>query len=113
MDIVHYKGKTGDSPYHIRRHDFMIDFSLNHSFGMTYIEAILNGKMVFCTKNTGSLEVLKDIKDCYFESYEDLVKKINNIPNISKEQLQENYTKIWNKYSREKMAKEFIEFANK
>ena len=113
MDIVHYKGKTIDPSEEIRKHDFMTDFSLKQSFGMTYIEAILNGKMVFCMRNTGSQEVLKDIDGCYIESYEDLVNKINNIQNISKEQLQENYRKIWDKYSREKMAKDFMNFVNK
>ncbi len=110
MDIIHYKGKTNDSPYHIRRHDFMIDFSLNQSFGMTYLEAILNGKMVFCMRNMGSLEVLKDIEGCYIDSYEDLVNKINNVHEISVERLQDNYRKIWDRFSRETMAKRFIEY---
>ena len=113
MDIIHYKGRTGDPPFHIRRHDFMIDFSLKQSFGMTYLESVLNGKMVFCTRNTGSLEVLKDIEGCYYDSYEDLLNKINDVTNITKERLQDNYTKIWNKYSREKMAKEFIKYIEK
>lgn len=110
MDIIRYKGKTEEPSSEIRKHDFMIDFSLNQSFGMTYIESILNGKMVFCMKNTGSQEVLNDIDGCYIESYDDLIKKIGNITNISKEQLQENYNKIWNKYSRNKISKEFIDF---
>ncbi len=111
MDIIHYKGKTADSPYHIRRHDFMIDFSLNQSFGMTYIEGVMNGKMVFCMKNAGSIEVMKDIQDCYIESYEDLVNKISNIDRIANEErLKENYNKIWERYSRNKMAKNFINF---
>ena len=42
----------------VKNHDAVVDFTLNHSFGMPYIEAILNGKMVYCTENTGSREVL-------------------------------------------------------
>ena len=60
-DIIHYKMLTKDPIEEIRKHDLMIDFTYNHSFGMTYIEAIMNGKKVFCMKNRGSLEVMENI----------------------------------------------------
>ena len=111
-NIIHYKGKTNDSTYHIRRHDALVDFTLNHSFGMTYIEGILSGKMVFCMKNTGSLEVMSDIPEAFINSYEDLANKIINLPNITVEQLQENYKKIEDKYSRKVVTQKFIDFMN-
>ena len=111
-NIIHYKGKTNDSTYHIRRHDALVDFTLNHSFGMTYIEGILSGKMVFCMKNTGSIEVMSDIPEAFINSYEDLANKIINLPNITVEQLQENYKKIEDKYSRKVVTQKFIDFMN-
>ena len=112
MDYIHYKGKTLDPTQCIREHDALIDFSKNHSFGMTYIEGILNGRKVYCMKNTGSMEVMGDIPNTYIESYEDLVNKINNLPNVTKEELQDNYKKIQEKYSRNIVSKKFIEYLN-
>ena len=112
-NFIKYKGKTNDSTYHIRRHDALVDFTLNHSFGMTYIEGILSGKSVYCMKNTGSIEVMEGIPNSFIESYEDLVNKINKLPTISVEQLQENYRKIEEKYSRKIIAKKFIEYIDR
>lgn len=113
MDFIHYRGKTKEPAEEIRKHDLVIDFSKNQSFGMTYLEGILNGKMVYCMRNVGSEEVMKDIDNCFIESYEDLLNKINNIPKIPKETLKENYIKIWNRYSRKKLADDFIQFLEK
>lgn len=110
MDVINYKGKTNNPTHHIRHHDVLVDFSINHSFGMTYIEGVLNGKMVYCMKNPGSLEVMSDIPEAFITSNEDLVRKINNLPNITVETLQENYRKIESKYSRSEVASKFIEF---
>ena len=112
-NFIKYKGKTNDSTYHIRRHDALVDFTLNHSFGMTYIEGILSGKSVYCMKNTGSIEVMEGIPNSFIESYEDLVNKINKLTTISVEQLQENYRKIEEKYSRKIIAKKFIEYIDR
>lgn len=109
-NYIHYKGKTNDSTYHIRRHDALVDFSLNQSFGMTYIEGVLSGKMVYCMRNTGSLEVMKDIPEAFIDSYEDLANKINNLPNITVEELQENYRKIEDRYSRKVVTQKFIDY---
>ena len=90
----------------------MIDFSINHSFGMTYIEAILNGKKVFCMKNPGSLEVMNNIPNSYIESYEDLTEKINKLYKTTKKELVNNYEEIEKKYSRKVVTEKFIEFIN-
>ena len=110
--IINYKLSTETPIEEIRAHDFMIDFSLNHSFGMTYIEAILNGKKVFCMENPGSLEVMEGISNSYIESYEWLCNQINEIDQISVEELQYNYDKIQEKYSQETVANKFINFIN-
>ena len=107
---VEFKGVSEDVKETLKDYDCMIDFSLNHSFGMTYIEAILNGKMLFAMKNGGSLEVLKDIPNCYIESYEDLYNKLKNLNKIKLEDLKENYRIISEKFSQEKTAKEFINY---
>ncbi|MDE5540093.1 MAG: CDP-glycerol glycerophosphotransferase family protein, partial [Bacilli bacterium] len=86
MDIIQYKGLTTNIKEELENHDLMIDFSINHSFGMTYIEAVLNGKKVFCMKNPGSLEVMENIPNTYFESYEDLCHKISKLDQTTKEE---------------------------
>lgn len=108
--IICYMGYTSDIKGAMKKSDCLLDFSQINSFGMTYIEAILNGRPVLCMKNTGSLEVLKDIPDSYFNSYEELVKKIYNLPNIKLDTLKENYDKIYRKYSRDKLGNKFIKF---
>lgn len=109
-DIIHYKMLTKDPIEEIRKHDLMIDFTFNHSFGMTYIEAIMNGKKVFCMKNRGSAEVMENIPNSYIESYEWLCEQIADLDKISEEELKDNYDKINEKYSQETIAKRFIEF---
>ena len=76
---------------------------------MTYIEGILNGLKVFAYLNYGSKEVLSGIKDSFINSNEDLVEKINNLPNITKEELVKNYEIISSKYSNEVVASKFID----
>lgn len=109
-EIICYRGYTNNIKNTLKVNDCLLDFSLINSFGMTYVEAILNGKPVFCMKNTGSLEVLKELPEVYIESFEDLVKKVYNIPNITIEKLKENYNKIYQKYSRDTVSKKFIKF---
>ena len=111
-NIINYRLSTESPIEEIRAHDFMIDFSLNHSFGMTYIEAILNGKKVFCMENPGSLEVMEGIFNSYIESYEWLCNQINDIDKISVEELQYNYDKIQEKYSQSIVAEKFLNFLN-
>ena len=109
-DYIRYCGETSNPKKEMLEHDAVVDFSLNHSFGMPYIEAILNGKMVFCTDNYGSREVLKNIDGCIYRDYADLAQKIENFSLITEEKLKENYDIIYQDYSRETLAKKFINF---
>lgn len=77
---------------------------------MPYIEAVLNGKMVFCTDNTGSREVLANVDGCVYKSYEDLLDKIEQFSDITDEKLLENYDEISKVYSRKVLANKFIGF---
>ena len=111
-DIIHYKFSTETPIDEIRQHDMMIDFSNNHSFGMIYIEAVFNGKKVFCMKNSGSVEVMDDIPNSYIESYEWLIDQIEHIDEITADELKDNYEKINQKYSQDTIAEKFLEFIN-
>lgn len=112
-DYIHYCGVTTNPKYQMKNHDAVVDFTRNHSFGMPYIEAILNGKMVYCTENTGSREVLNGIDGCIYSSYEDLLDKIRSFPNVTDEQLKNNYDKISSVYSREVLGDKFVDFMEK
>ena len=79
---------------------------------MTYIEAILNGKMLFAMKNQGSLEVLKELPYMYIESYQDLFEKINKLKDIKLSDLRKNYELIYSKFSRDKITNKFIDYIN-
>ncbi len=112
-DYICYKGSTPNGPQEIRNHDAVVDFSLNHSFGMPYIEGIMNGKMVFCEKNQGSMEVMAKIPKSFIQSYKDLTEKILSLPELSLEELQGYYDIISEKYSREVLAEKMIEYIQK
>lgn len=112
-DYIRYCGETTNPKEEMEKYDAVVDFTLNHSFGMPYIEAVLNGKMLYCADNIASREVLKGIDGCIYHSYEDLVNKIRKLPEISEEQLKCNYDKICETYSREVLADKFIDFMNK
>lgn len=105
---IRYEGAVINPQSKILENDFVLDLSNNQSFGMIYLEAIFNGKMVFCKKNVGSLETLKELPECYFENYEQLIKKIENVKNITKQELENNYQTLYQKYSRESVANKFI-----
>ena len=109
-DYINYKGSTANGPGEIRKHDAVVDFSLNHSFGMPYIEGIMNGKMVYCMENQGSKEVMEKIPEAYIRSYEDLTQKILSLPEIPVEKLQEYYDIISEKYSRSVLAERILEY---
>lgn len=108
-----YCGATENPKEQMAEHDAVVDFTLNHSFGMPYIEAVLNGKMLFCTDNFAAHEVLGDIKGCIYTDYEDLLSKIQNMGTVTKQQLENNYDEISKRYSREALAESFIGFVAK
>lgn len=112
-DYICYCGETSNPKNQMKNHDAVVDFTLNHSFGMPYIEAILNGKMVYCTENTGSREVLNGIDGCIYTSYEDLLDKIRKFPQVTDDQLRSNYDKISKVYSREVLGEKFVDFLEK
>lgn len=109
-DYICYCGETSNPKNQMKNHDAVVDFTLNHSFGMPYIEAILNGKMVYCTENTGSREVLNGIEGCIYTSYADLLDKIRKFPQVTDDQLRSNYDKISKVYSREVLGEKFVDF---
>ena len=112
-DVIYYKGLTNSPQLEIRNHDFTVDFAFNQSFGMAYIESTLNGSKVFAYPNYGSKEVLSDIPDSFYESFDELTQKINNIKNVKKEDLEKNYDIIMKKYSKEVVANKFLELLDK
>lgn len=108
-DILFYKGATNNSKGVILNSDCVIDFCNNQSFGMTYIEGILNGKPVFAKENVGSLEVLKDIPYSYYHSDEELLEKVMNVKKKSVSEYKKNYDLINKRYSRKIVAKKIEE----
>lgn len=111
-EYIKYCGETSNPKVEMEKYDAVVDFTLNHSFGMPYIEAVLNGKMLYCADNIASREVLNGIDGCIYSSYEDLVNKIRKYPEITEEQLKSNYDKICETYSRRVLADKFIDFMN-
>ncbi len=111
-DYIKYCGETSNPKAEMENYDAVVDFTLNHSFGMPYIEAVLNGKMLYCADNIASREVLKGIDGCIYSSYEDLVDKIRKFPEVTEKQLKFNYDKICETYSRRVLADKFIDFMN-
>lgn len=108
VDIINYVGFVPNPTELMKSYDCVIDFTKVQTFGMAYIEAVLNGKKLFCMKTDGSIEILKDIPNTYIESYEGLVDMIENISEISVEELKSNYRHVWNQFSRNKITDNFI-----
>lgn len=109
-DYIHYCGQTSNPKFEFTRHDALVDFSMAHSFGMPYIEGVLNGKMVFCMRNPGSEEVMAEIPDAFIESFDDLTAKIRALPQRTAEELTHNYDLIAAKYSRAAIADTFVSY---
>ena len=109
-DCLYYQGKTNDIKATFKINDLAIDFSYSQSFGMPYIEGILNGKMVYCFENEGSKEVLSRIPLCIVHNFDELVERIENSNQITVKQLQDNYDMIQARYSRKKVTEKFLEF---
>ncbi len=109
-EYICYKGVAKDGPAEIRKHDAVVDFSLNHSFGMPYIEGVMNGKPVFCEKNEGSLEVMEKIPSAFITTHEELTEKLLALDEISSDTLKENYDIISEKYSRQALAQRILDF---
>lgn len=109
-NYVEYCGVEKDVSKVYREHDAAIDFSEKQSFGMVYIEAILNGSMVYCRHNEGADEVLRNMPECFYETDAELLDKLQHVADQTIEMLQERYDKISNRYSRNVIANRFEEF---
>jgi CDP-glycerol glycerophosphotransferase (TagB/SpsB family) len=112
-EYIFYKGLTQSPQLEIRKHDFTVDFSLNQSFGMSYIESTLNGSKVFAYPNYGSKEVLEEIPDAFITSFEDLVNKIHALEKVTDEELKRNFDMIMKKYSRKEVSDKFLDLLEK
>jgi hypothetical protein len=108
--VIFYRGNSEDIRATYAQYDAVVDFTRMQSFGMVYIEAVLNGKMIFCYRNEGSSEVLKDIPDAYFDNYTELLSKLQDLRTLSREQLQTNYDLIASRFSRQAIAEKFLGF---
>ena len=108
--LVNYKGVANNVKETLRSYDVVVDFSLTQSFGLCYIEAVLNGKPLLCFSNEGSEYVLSSISDVIVHNYTELLDKLLNIHEITRERLIENYILISKKFSREVVVNNFIEF---
>lgn len=107
-DIISYNGVTNAPNKVIKESTCVVDFCNNQSFGMTYIESILNGRPVFAKENVGSLEVLKEIPEAYYHSNEELLNKILGVKDLNIETYRKNYDIITLKYAREIIARKII-----
>lgn len=110
FDILTPCGRKNDIKEVYKEHDAAIDFSDSQSFGMVYIEAILNGRMVFCRHNIGSDEVLRNLPQCFFNTNDELYQNIQNLRYYTYSEMKNNYEVIAERFSREQVTKRFIEF---
>ena len=94
----------------ISLHDFVIDFSESQSFGMPYIEAILNGKAVFAYDNEGAEDVLAEMPELIWRDFDELTAKLSGLDEFSAvEQLRRRYDLISKRFSRDAIASNLIE----
>lgn len=107
---IRYCGFVQNPKEVFAEHDAVVDFSLHNSFGMSYIEGVLNGKMVFCMENEGSSEVMEGIPDAFIRSFDDLTDKMLTLPERTKAELEKNYDRIAERYSRDVVGSKIIEY---
>ena len=107
-DYIEYHGQTDNIKETMKNADLVIDFAEAQSFGMPYIEAVLNGKIVLCRHNEGSDEVLADIPEAFYFSNKELHDKIYRFRQTPADILRDNYKKISQRYSRSAVTARFI-----
>ena len=108
--IIRHKDATSDVKSVYAEHDCVLDFSEMQSFGMTYIEALLNGKMVFCYPNPGSKEVLRDIPEAVVHSHQQMRDRILKLNTFDDKKMRRYYTLIADRFSRGVVAEKFIRY---
>ena len=111
-NIIFYKGLSCDMKKTYSECDAVVDFSKIQSFGMVYIESVLNGKMIFCYRNEGSSEVLRDIPNAFFYSNEELLRKLQSLKYMKLSELRDNYNKIASRFSYSAIADRFVSFVD-
>ena len=110
--VVRYKGPSNDVKSVYKNNLCTVDFAYVQSFGMTYIESILNGRMCYAFENEGSRAILSSIGGVVLDE-EDLLQKLLAIPTISKEILLRNYDLIYGSFSRSHIAEKFEKLLEK
>lgn len=105
---IKYKGLTKDTLSELKKHDYLLDFSVNQSFGMIYLEGILAGKKIYAASNDGSNEVLNGLKNTIYHNYDELIDMLNKFDKVTQKYLLNSYDKIMKKYSKEVITKKFI-----
>lgn len=108
--LISLCGETADVRRVYLSHDAAVDFSAVQSFGMTYIEAVLCGRMVFCRHNEGSGEVLGAMPECFYETDEQLLERVRALGGMTDEDYLRRYDAIAQRYSRESLAGRLTEF---
>lgn len=103
-DTIFYKGMTTTPYEEIRNRDFLVDFSEAHSFGMIYIEAILNGVPCFARSNSGAIEVLSGVQGSVYNSHQELGDLLKDISKLSRETLINNHKTINKKFGRNRVV---------
>ena len=105
---IKYKGLTTNTLKELRKHDYLLDFSINQSFGMIYLEGILAGKKIYANYNDGSKEVLSGFKNTIYHDFDELINMLNKFEKVTQKDLLDAYDKIMKKYSKEVITKKFI-----
>lgn len=93
--------------------DVFVQPSQNESFGLTTLEAIHYGDILFATKNKGSVEIINDKRDALFIKADptDIAEKINWIASLKesgRNTLKQNAIKKSNYFNYDKMLSEYI-----
>ena len=108
FSYINFRGFNHKLYYDVQLHDFMLDLSPNPRFNTNYFIGLLNYKKIFCIRNYETNEILKDIPNSYFDSFDELCEEINKLPEISIENLRDNYLKIYEKYSDNDVLEDFL-----
>lgn len=104
---ITFHGPTRKPIRKIRTSRCVIDFSQNHTFGMVYLESILNGTPVFARHNPGS-RLLLEGSDYFFTTFDDLKTKIDQAPFIGLDRLLTLYDVALEAYGPDAVCDQFV-----
>lgn len=111
LDIILVKGATTRPVAVISEANLVIDFAEEQSFGMTYLEATLNGVIPLCKENSGSSEVFKGCEFLFYKSWDELYEKIGQFRNCDDDVFELIYKKVYERYSHEAVSSRFLDLA--